>query len=258
MSNVPTFGAQREAWSRPPVDDVGYVSSTEMLTWSDEHLQDTMRAMELVRYTGWRNHENLWRAGLSLDRTYLKNVLDYGCGTGLEAVQYAYAPFANYVTVADIVEDNVRLAQRVVALLTSRKAAGVVLRSSPALVVDESQFRPGSFDVVHCAGVLHHVMNPTVVVAAMHLWLRPQGELRLMLYSDHGWRLATGTEPPEYVVDHPTRELFVRYFDEVGDWADWYDADKLRRLFGAWFDLREFAYITPDRRYCTAVMTRRG
>ena len=69
---------------------------------------------------------------------------------------------------------------------------------------------------------------------AMHGWLRPGGELRLMVYSDEAWRLATGTEPPMgKVEDHPDFELFWQTWDAIGGYADWYDRDMLERRFGS-------------------------
>ena len=55
------------AWSLPPVDDVGYLSSAEMLTWNDDHLHEVIERMRQTRYTGWRNHDGLWRRYMALD-----------------------------------------------------------------------------------------------------------------------------------------------------------------------------------------------
>lgn len=264
MTSVPTFSSQRDAWATPPVDDVGYLASADLLEYDDAKLTALMAEMQRTRYTGWRNRDDLWRSSLHLDDTVGKTVLDYGCGVGLEAVQYAY--FGNQVTVADIVETNVRLAQRVVKLLAQQDAAGVVLQppnlAAAAMagrtISEQSRlvFEPASFDVIHCAGVLHHVPAPRVLVHDMASWLTPGGQLRLMLYSDQGWRVATGTEPPEYVVNDPNREHFTRFFDDVGGWADWYSAAKLTAWFGDDLELTEFTYITEDRRYCTAIMVK--
>jgi len=116
---------------------------------------------------------------------------------------------------------------------------------------------PGTVDVIHCVGVLHHIPEPRPVVDAMHRWLAPDGELRLMLYSDNGWRIVTGTEPPDDVTNHPAREKFVRGFDSVGDWADWYDEPKVTRLFGDLFVVDRFRYLTPDWRYIALVLRRK-
>lgn len=248
---IPTLEEQRQAWRKPPVDDVGYIDSAEMLTMPDDELRRLVRHMEDTRYRGWRNHEGRWRQALRLDDTHGAQVLDYGCGVGMEALQYART--GNLVMVADFVRDNVFLAMKVLHMFGWR-APGVVLTGD---VRDSDRFDSESLDVIHCSGVLHHIVEPRPVVERMHRWLRSGGELRLMLYSDVGWRLFTGTEPPEDVTNHPAREQFVRAFDQVGGWADWYDTDRLQDWFGDLLELDSASYLTPNNQYMAAVMVKR-
>lgn len=244
----PTFEAQAEAWSHPPVDDVGYISSAQLLQLSDDALRSLIDTLETTRYTGWRNWQNGWREGLLLDVTHDKRVLDYGCGVGVEALQYARNN--NRVYLADIVSDNVQLARRVLNVHGFESAGSTMLAEEPP---SWGQL----FDIIHCAGVLHHIPTPELVVAAMHDWLFPAGELRLMLYSDKGWRRAVGTDPPQVVDEDPGFQQFVSFFDSVGAWADWYDRARLEARFGRWFDIEEVRYITPDGIYLTAILRRR-
>ena len=78
-----------------------------------------------------------------------------------------------------------------------------------------------------------------------------------MLYSDYAWRIATETEPPENVLVDPHFYQYVRHWDAVGWYADWYDAAKLEERFGKWFQLENFEYLTQDKAYCGAVMVKR-
>jgi hypothetical protein len=91
-----------------------------------------------------------------------------------------------------------------------------------------------------------------------HTLLRPNGIARIMVYSDHGWRQATGTEPPDDVTADPVvLERFVRAFDQVGEYADWYDQARIEQRFGDLFTIERFAYLTPEKRYCAAVLRKR-
>lgn len=252
-----TWDDHVKSWSHPPVDDVGYIPSAEMIAWSDHKLEAAIADMRRARYTGWRNHGGLWREMLRLDDTHGKDVLDFGCGVGLEALELQDA--GNRVSLADISGSNLSLAYRVLSLSQNRPAT-----VDTYLVIDEQPYiscPDGTFDVIHCSGVLHHIPWAREIVERFHDMLRPGGEVRLMLYSDYGWCVATGNRnPPHWTAmakDLDGFERFVRYFDSVGEYADFYTRDKLMNWFGDLFDVDDFAYLTEDARFCAAVLTRK-
>lgn len=231
------------AWASPPVDDIGYIESKKLLAMRDDDLHDLIVAFERTRYEGWRNFNGNWRRVLKMDQTRDKRVLDWGCGVGIEALQYARA--GNQVAVTDIVPENVELALYVIELMGYGDR--LVKSHSPSL----------KYDVIHCAGVLHHIPNPVDVMQDFNHRLYADGEIRLMLYSDWAWIKHIGDDPPENTAEHPAFAQYVAAMDAVGDYADWYDADKLERLFGEWFTLENFEYLTQDMAYCGAVMVKR-
>lgn len=246
--NLPAFEEQQAAWAAPPVDDVGYIPSAELVRYSDAELRRLVEKFEATRYGGERNRDNVWRDVLGLDTTHGCTVLDYGCGTGVEALQYAKS--GNQVWVADIAVANVELACRVQALY-GYYAHGLNIRGEAPFI------EPGTtFDVIHCSGVLHHIPEPRPVVERFAELLRPGGEVRLMLYSDQAWRHWTGTEPPEDVTDHPMRDTFVRAMDSVGDWADWYDRGRLESRFGDILAVERVEYMMADRTFLAATLRR--
>lgn len=222
-----------------PVDDVGYVLGSELLKLPDHQFLNVVHRMEATRYGGWRNSGGLWRQHMGLDDIHGKRVLDYGCGLGVESLQYAKA--GNAVSVADINQESIDMALRVLQLHGySAMAAFRIREESPGKLPGA---RDGEFDLVAMNGVLHHIEDPLPAVQEAHRVLDDGGELRVMVYTDIGWRLATGSEPPEDVTGHPQRPAFVRWGDEVGDWADWYDGERLEKRFGQWFRVREWHYI---------------
>jgi 2-polyprenyl-3-methyl-5-hydroxy-6-metoxy-1,4-benzoquinol methylase len=245
-------------WSRPPVDDVGYLSSADMMTMGDTQLLQTIMTMAHTRYNGWRNYAGLWREMLKLDDTHGKDVLDFGCGVGMEAFQLQEA--GNRVSLADLSSTNLSLAYRVLRL--GDHAPDVI---DTYLVAGEAPYfncEPSSFDAVHCSGVLHHIPWAREIMRRFHDVLRPGGEVRLMLYSDHGWKLAVNaTDLPHRTAKAeqlPHFEKFVRYFDGVGQYTDFYSLEKLEHEFGALFNVSEVAYLTEDLRFLGAVLTRKG
>lgn len=245
------------AWSHPPVDNVGYLSSRDMLKWSDERLRATIDQMRLTRYEGERNFENRWRDVMGLDELTDRDVLDFGCGVGVEALELARV--GNRISIADLSRDNLDLAIRVLSLYPNAAERS----TATYLVTDEFPFVDapvGSFDIFYCNGVLHHIRWPRSIIERAYDLLRPGGEVRLMVYSDVGWQIATATEPPnldpESITHHHAFQRFVRFFDSVGDYADWYNEERLVTRFGDLFDVVRCVYLMPDDRYLGAVLRR--
>lgn len=244
---APTLNESRQAWSSPPVDGIGYLASAGLLALPDEAFLHLIREAERERYGGWRNHQGNWRRllGPSADDEGL-TVLDYGCGIGLEALQWARA--RNDVTVADIVPENIDVACRTLHLHGYGYSG---INSSDVTMTG------ARFDVVLCNGVLHHIPDPAWTMRTFHRVLQPGGQVRLMVYSDEAWRIATGTEPPDTVVGHPLHDRYWRTWDSVGGYADWYNRDRLEQRFGDLFTIRECGYLTERREYLGAILVKR-
>lgn len=252
--SIPTFEERRQQWSSPPVDDVGYLSSRDLLKLTADDFRKHIRMAELNRYRGWRNHKGAWRRVLGLDSTHGKYVLDYGCGIGIEALQYCRA--GNDVAIFDISDDNVRVAMRTLTLEGFHFDAYTLLDGHTIMHLPGQAPR---FDVIHCAGVLHHIPSPKEVMRAFHGWLSPQGEVRLMLYSDVAWKIATGSEPPRgSVEDHPDFTRYWQHWDAAGGYADWYDEARLAERFGEWFTLEAYEPLTEYGEYVGAILRRRS
>lgn len=253
------FESQKESWSSPPIDGVGYIPSADLLKKSDTELRAIIEQLERERYNvnGWRNHQNKWRKLLGLDETRGKVVLDYGCGCGVEALQFAKT--GNRVMVMDIAEGNVELTGRVLGLYGHKPYLSICL-SYGGFSFSGRHCRP--IDVFYCNGVLHHIPYARDVLRWAAESLAPDGEIRLMLYSDIGWKISTETkEAPPVEEDVETNPLFRKFtstFDYVGCYADWYSADKLRHRFGDFLELVSFDYICSDNAYCVAILRRKS
>lgn len=111
-----------------------------------------------------------------------KDVLEYGCGGGSDAMSYLRR--SNRVTFADVVPFNVNTAKsRIISAGLGMDAHPLVLgNSAPIPLLDES------FDVINSHGVLHHIESPELRDAVMQEFfrlLRPGGMVYVMLYSEH-------------------------------------------------------------------------
>jgi SAM-dependent methyltransferase len=214
-----TWADHVTAWSSPPVDDAGYQSAQMLAALPDTDLLQVIVEMRRRRYQGWRNEGGAWRDRMGHHELVGHDVLDYGCGTGAEAIDLARH---NRVWLADITPDNIELARRVMDLFGAPCQGGYLIGEHPPYIEPDRLF-----DVIYAAGVLHHCRHPHAVLTRWWELLRPGGQARVLLYAAGLWREAVGGEPPREVETHPAFTRFVRHADGVGDYADWYDRDRL-------------------------------
>lgn len=222
------FKHQKSEWLRLPIDDIGYLSCEDLMNMPEDEFKKLINQMAENRYNlkGFRNFENKWREYLGLDSTKNKTILDFGCGVGLEALQFQTN---NKVMIADINQESLDVAKR-------------LLGDVKAFLIDSEYpfFTCPKYDIFYANGVLHHTPKFRDTLKRATELLKPGGEIRLMLYSDIGWQNA-GPSP-------------VSYFDGVGDYADWYNYDKLNKEVGDFLDIYFCEYITSNKGYLVARM----
>lgn len=250
-----TWEAEQEHWRKVPFDHLGYADPADQ---AHGDLDLLARRFEEARYGCWRNWGNLWREHMGLDKLHGR-VLDYGCGSGIESLQYARA--GNDVSPADINQDSVLFASRLLAHF------GYPVKDSHVILEDGTLLPPsgGTFDLVAMNGVLHHIRQPENAAREIHRVLRPGGQWRVMVYTDVSWRAATGTEPPENVDGHQQQEVYRTFHDGPAYYCDWYSRERLEQRFGGWFDVSEWHYIglgdegwgVPFGRYGIGVMVKK-
>jgi len=102
-----------------------------------------------------------------------KKVLEIGCGSGIDAVEFAKA--GALVTAIDITDNAVRLAKSLAS------EAGVKVRVTQASA-DKIPHKDNSFDCVYSFGVLHHILEIDNVLKEVRRLLKPRGIVMAMLY----------------------------------------------------------------------------
>lgn len=214
------FAHAAAEWSAPPWTGIGHFSTAEQLQLSDAQIRESVERVEKYRYTGFDNDNDSWRRGLRLDSTAGKTVLDFGCGMGVEALQYARG--GNLVWAADIAPANTAYVERVFQIFgyADRFLGRVAVTGTwPFFTCDTP------LDVFHSAGVLHHTPQIGNILRRVRELLAPDGRCHISLYSEHTW---PGTK--DIYADVTTQPGFFGYVrgrDPVGRHADWYSVDKL-------------------------------
>lgn len=110
-----------------------------------------------------------------------KNVLEIGCGLGIDAMEFAKYG-ANYTGI-DLSVVSVNLAKRGFELFGLR---GELLQSDAR---DLPNFNK-KFDLVYSCGVLHHFPEPEKAIEQIHNLLNPNGEFRFLVYAKNSWKYA--------------------------------------------------------------------
>src|SRR5881296_3694112 len=214
------FAKAQQAWSRLPCDELGYLSTDHLLRRSAEQLRDMIATMKQMRYDqqGWRNWNNQWREFFGMDTTTGKRILDFGCGVGLDALQFAES--GNDVMLADINWESVQIATRVLQAHNCEPADMIQ-------VYDDTPFFTtiGEVDVFYSAGVLHHTPEMRRILDRECQVLSADGEMMVLVYSDRRWSAMGIPLPPidQEISTHSAFTRFVRSCDEVGHFADWYN-----------------------------------
>ncbi len=208
----------RDKWREVPGDRQERVFSRDLLSWDDEAL---LAYWERGRVETSIPDVRGWFQDLYRDRLSGLDVADVGPGLGMDGI--FFASHGARVLFADIVADNIRLLERLCALKR--------VRAEFHTVDDVFDVRlPHEVDVLLFVGSLHHA--PFAIsqreAAAFARWLRPGGLALMLAY-------------PKERYD----AMGVRSFEEFGrlcdgertPWAEWYDDDKVRALFGPDFTL---------------------
>lgn len=244
--------SSKDEWKKMPIDNVGYFSQKDLCLLSDSELKSKMDQFIATRNdpNAWRNYGNKWRALLT-DHTTHKTILDYGSGLGIEAREFLIQS-GNQVYLADIHEENMEAAERVLSLYNC-KSSGHILLSFDEPFFDHQQ----TFDIFYSNGVLHHTPKMRSILQRACQVLKPDtAEIRLMVYSDEAWKAKTNT-PVD--IDTPVEKqsgfgAFVRQMDDVGVYADFYNREKMNRLVGDFLEIVRCEYITSNDQYIVFIM----
>jgi SAM-dependent methyltransferase len=135
-----------------------------------------------------------------------KRVLEIGCGIGTDAVNFARA--GALYTGVELSPASLDLARQRFAVY------GLEGRFFNCDAEHLSEILgPGSFDLVYSFGVIHHTPDQRAVMVQARKVIRPDGELRVMLYAKNSWKammIEAGFDQPEAQAGCPIATVYSR------------------------------------------------
>lgn len=129
---------------------------------------------EEMRKLRYETYQRYMFGVFEFDKFRGKDVLEVGCGGGIDAIEFAVN--GARVTATDLTEASVLRTSELAELV------GVDVSTRVASACD-LPFEDECFDHVHCLGVLHHIPRVDLAVSEIHRVLRRGGTVYAMLYN---------------------------------------------------------------------------
>ena len=157
-------------------------TNEDISAYWDSRIHDTVLSDDPPGSLGFYAAMDAYRYGrldylsalVDFERWRGRDVLDLGCGAGLDAARFARA--GGRVVGVDLSAGALAMASDYLGV--SGLKAGLVRADAAQL-----PFAPASFDLVFCHGVLSFVRHEKAVVAEVRRILRPDGMAILMVYN---------------------------------------------------------------------------
>jgi len=161
-SSIPAFSTIKNYWE----------TRTPGIKHSDSE-PGTSEFLDELEYKRYNKHYAYLTESAEFDQYDGKDVLEIGCGMGIDLLQYAKGG-AN-VTGIDLTEKAVKNSK---AHFAHRNMKGTFYTMNS----EKLDFPDNSFDLVYSFGVLHHTKDTQKAINEVNRVLRPGGKAIIMLY----------------------------------------------------------------------------
>ena len=137
-----------------------------------------------------------------------KDVLEIGCGIGTDSINFARNG-AN-LDVVELSGDSLEICKKRFSVYNLN--AGFYKGNAEKL----TSFLPKNkkYDMVYSYGVIHHTEKPEDIIAEIKKVLKPDGEMRIMLYSKYSYKLFHFMHK-ENIWDFSKADDIIRHFAEA-------------------------------------------
>lgn len=112
-----------------------------------------------------------------------KDVLEIGCGIGTDSINFVRNG-AN-LAIVELSTESLSITRKRLEL----EGLQASFINGNAEELDELLPTGKKFDLIYSFGVIHHTPHPERVIKAIARRLKPDGELRIMVYARHSWKV---------------------------------------------------------------------
>ena len=112
-----------------------------------------------------------------------KDVLEIGCGIGTDSINFVRKG-AN-LTIVELSSESLSITKRRLEL----EGLQATFINGNAEELDRLLPANKKFDLIYSFGVIHHTPHPEWIIEAITKHLKPEGELRLMIYARYSWKV---------------------------------------------------------------------
>jgi SAM-dependent methyltransferase len=136
-------------------------------------------AEESLAYFQWRNDQYIdYIKHMPVSGLDEKVILDYGCGPGNDLVGFGLFSKPSQLIGVDVSPTSIEEAQKRLTLHKISAKLILITENSKRLPFDDA-----SIDYIHSSGVIHHIGDPKAVLSEFKRILKPDGEVRIMVYN---------------------------------------------------------------------------
>ena len=168
------------------------------------------------------------------DKYKNKRVLDLGCGSGIDSVEFARN--GALVISVDFTDRAIMLTEK---LFKENRLSGKVVKAD----ILNLPFDNDTFDLVYSFGVLHHIPDIERALSEISRVLKPHGELSIMLYNKdsilYGYSIIYLRGVRGGLLSGSSQEELVSRFSERNEGCPYtkaYTKDEVKKLFSNYFD----------------------
>jgi hypothetical protein len=210
------FQLLRKKWGELPVG-FDRLPSSEIIKLSDGELLAWWEKAKLEATTGPFYKARGWYHTVYMPMIKGASVIEIGTGFGIDGLTFAQV--AGHYTFVDIVQENLKLLERLARIMKIKNAAFLWLENYECL-----KALPFGQDVILASGSLHHAPMRVIKSEIQELAprLRTGGRWLQLAYPKRRWE-REGCEP--------FWTWGKKTDGEATPWAEWYDLEKLLSLF---------------------------